>query len=114
MPSKKQPEFVETTFYAQVRPEWATWKFDVDEGGHPILEGCKVQQITQKRPRRPAPGVVLVKLTLRIPASGFLPLRPEAIVVVPEGMTEAITVLACDIDPAEEVSDDEADELVVP
>jgi hypothetical protein len=94
----RQPATVDATFYAQIEPKWsdARWSGGRDDEGHPILEGAKVVRLTQERPKRPASSVVVVKLTVRLPAGAFLPLRPEAIIVVPEGMAEAIVVEALD------------------
>ena len=85
----------DATFYAQVEPVWSWWK---DSNGEQDLQGAKVVAITQKRPSKPRSGVVITKLTIRIPDSAFLPLRPEAIVVIPENMTAAspLEVLAED------------------
>lgn len=74
--------FQDATFFAQVDPEWRNYY-----GQEPTLVGARVVTITQKRPRKPKGGTVLVKLTIRVPDAAFLPLRPEAIVVVPEDMT---------------------------
>jgi hypothetical protein len=79
----KQPEYVDATFYVQVQPSWSRYYSNDD----PRLEGAKAVQLTQSKPRRPQGGTVLTKLTIRIPAGAFLPLRPEAIVVIPESMT---------------------------
>lgn len=76
---------VDATFYAQVEPEFGrTYRSGetVD-----IVKSAKVVAVTQKRPDRPRRGVVVTKLTIRIPEAAFLPLRPEAIVVIPEDMT---------------------------
>lgn len=97
MGDRKQPLYADATFYAQVEPKWGnTGAYWTDRAGNPILEGAKVATITQQRPEKPRRGVVVVKLTVRVPASAFLPLSPEAVVVVPEGMTETIMVEAAD------------------
>lgn len=75
---------VDATFYAQVEPEFSRY---ADREGNRSVVAAKVVTITQKRPQRPRGGTVLVKLTLRVPEAAFLPLRPEAIVVIPEDMT---------------------------
>lgn len=91
---KDQPAHVDATFYAQVEPRWARphpyWD---DASGNPHLEGAAVIALTQSRPRKPRSGVVVTKLTLRLPASAFLPLQPEAIVVVPSDMIELGSVI---------------------
>lgn len=74
----------DATFYAQVEPEW----HGSYGGNDPALRGIKVVTVTQQRPRHPRGGTVTVKLTIRVPDAAFLPLRPEAVVVVPESMTE--------------------------
>lgn len=90
-----QPSSVDATFYAQVEPEWYRWSNSTD--AEPRLTGAKVVTITQQRPKKPKAGTVMVKLTLRLPANAFLPLRPEAIVVVPEALTETtVQVIATD------------------
>lgn len=78
------PQHVDATFYAQVEPEWSPWtNYDSEH----TLKGAKVVTITQKRPARQRGGTVLLKLTVRVPAGAFLPLRPEAVVVIPDDMT---------------------------
>lgn len=94
---------VEATFYAQVEPEWGrTWAGE-DEAP---LRSAKVVRTTQQRPKRPQSGTVLLKLTVRVPAGAFYPLRPEAVVVIPESLTELgpIEVVAGDphADPDDE------------
>lgn len=86
----------EATFYAQVEPEW----YRSRTGADPMLRGIKVVTITQKKPARPKGGTVTVKLTIRVPDAAFLPLRPEAIVVVPENMTEVNPIEVIAEDPA--------------
>jgi hypothetical protein len=72
---------IDATFFAQVEPEF------VRHFGEERVRKAKVVGLTQQRPERPRRGVIVVKLTIRIPEAAFLPLRPEAIVVIPEGMT---------------------------
>lgn len=92
-----QPNHVDATFYAQVEPDWSGY---TTGAGDRVLRGAKAVAITQKRPSRPKSGSVLVKLTVRIPAAAFLPLRPEAIVVIPEGMTVTTPVEVVAEDPS--------------
>lgn len=87
---------VDATFYAQVEPEWSTY---TNRDGDRVLRGAKVVNITQKRPTRPKGGTVLLKLTVRVPAGAFLPLRPEAVVVIPEGMAETTPIEVVAEDP---------------
>lgn len=88
--------YVDATFYAQVEPEWSRY---VDHRGLRTLNGAKVTTITQKRPQRPKGGTVLVKLTIRIPEAAFQPLRPQAIVVIPEDMTVVSPIEVAAEDP---------------
>lgn len=86
---------VDADFYAQVEPEWGNYR---NSEGLRSLRGAKVVTITQKRPQKQRGGTVLVKLTIRVPNAAFMPLRPEAIVVIPEDMTvtEPVEVIAGD------------------
>jgi hypothetical protein len=78
-------EHVDATFYAQVQPEFSRW--DNHATGEKDVLRAKVVNLTQQRPEHPRGGTVVVKLTIRVPKAAFLPLRPEAIVVIPEDMT---------------------------
>lgn len=93
MGTYKQPESADATFYAIVTPKWGSgWK--KDEKDRPILEGAKVERITQSRPQSmPKGGGVVVRLTVRIPSPAFLPLSPEAVIEVGMDDLETITVL---------------------
>lgn len=79
---------IRATVYLQVQPEY-TWrakqqrKFDEPNA----IEGAKVVGSTQGRSQKPKPGTVEVKVTIELPKGAFLPLRPEAIVVIPETLT---------------------------
>lgn len=88
----------DATFYVQVEPTF--YKYG---GNDPTVSSIRAVAITQKRPERPRGGVVLTKLTIRIPDGAFLPLRPEVIVVIPENMVEAIL-------PIEVIAGDPGDE----
>lgn len=87
---------VDAAFFAQVEPSWG-W---APSGRDRPLRGAKVVTITQNKPTRPRGGTVLVKLTIRVPAAAFLPLRPEAIVVIPDDMTETTPVEVTAEDPS--------------
>ena len=90
-----QPSYVDVDFYVVVEPEWKNRRWSSDAQDRPILEGAKATKITQGKPNVTKGGVV-TKLTLRFPASSFLPLQPEAIVVIQPGEAETITVEAHD------------------
>jgi hypothetical protein len=86
-------EYVDATFFVQVEPDWfVTGK---------RLRGARAVRLTQSRPSRPVGGTVLTKLTIRLPRSAFMPLLPEAVVVVPEGSTLPIQVEANDANDEE-------------
>lgn len=78
--------FVDAEVYLQVDPEW--WQYR-DRDAERAVRGARVVRLTQNRPTKPVPGTVLVKVkvTIRIPKAAFLPLRPEAVVTIPEDMT---------------------------
>jgi hypothetical protein len=75
---------VDAEVYLQVEP-----KFYGSMGGEPLVREAKVVGYTLTRPRRPRSGTVTMKMTLRLPKAAFLPLRPEAVVVVPADMVVA-------------------------
>jgi hypothetical protein len=91
MPSRDSHD---TTVYLQVEPKFHQWYASDD----PTVSSVSVVRFTQKRPAKQKPGTVMVKLTLRIPDRAFLPLRPEATIVIPEDLiaVESITVEAGD------------------
>jgi hypothetical protein len=91
-----RPASVDAPVYLQVEPIFARYKSPVEDERR--LQGARVKRMTLTRPDRPLGGSVLVKVVLRIPAGVFYPLRPEAVVVIPESLTEvnAIEVVASD------------------
>lgn len=88
--------FKDATFYAQVEPVWSRWRTN----GEHTVQGAKVVRLTQAKPAKQMGGTVLVKLTLRIPEAAFLPLRPEAVVVIPEDMAAVQPIEIEAVDPA--------------
>ncbi len=67
----------DVVFYVQLEPSFfATGR----------LRDVRAMRLTQRRPRDQASGTALIKLTVRVPESVFMPLRPEAGVVIPEDM----------------------------
>lgn len=89
--------YQDATFYVQVEPQWSTWR---NHNGEHNLIGAKAVALTQKRPTgRQKPGTIMTKMTMRIPNAAFLPLRPEAIVVIPEDMVVAEPIEAIAEDP---------------
>jgi hypothetical protein len=77
-------ETVKATVYLQVEPERTPY-YDADDVRG--IRGAKVVNATQKRSARPKGGTVEVKIAIELPKAAFLPLRPEATVVVPESLT---------------------------
>jgi hypothetical protein len=96
-----QPKSVDATFYAVVTPEWSRWS--KDSSGRPLLDGAKVERITQNRPQSIKGDALVTRLTLRIDAGALLPLQPQAVIQVSAGQAEIIEAVA--VDPR---SDDEA------
>lgn len=83
---------VTATMYAQIEPVWNYWN---DQTKPPV--GAKVRRLTQKKPDEPLGGCITVKLNIELPAQAFMPLEPEATIVVPaEFITQPITVTAED------------------
>lgn len=94
------PDAVRATVFLQVAPEVATYLSE----DHPrYIQGAKVVQATQSRSKKPRGGTVEVKLTIELPRATFLPLRPEAVVVVPSSMTapHPVEVEAFDVNEEE-------------
>ena len=71
--------------YLQVEPTFWGWSSE------PKLRDISVQRVTQKQPRNPIPGCVVVKVTLDIGDAAFYPLTPEATVVIPVEHTLPVT-----------------------
>lgn len=75
---------VRATGFIQIEPEFSAYG---NRDSADALRGAKTVAVTQNRSKRPKPGTIEVKVSFDIPVSAFLPLRPEAVVVVPESMT---------------------------
>lgn len=88
----------DASFYVQLEPEFYGFR-DPDTGERKVA-GVKAVNITQKRPSRPKPGTVVVKLTVRVPEAAFLPLQPEAIVTIPESLTAPYPLEVAAEDPS--------------
>lgn len=94
-----QPASVDVPVYLLVEPTWGDRRrsWERDDQDRPILLGAKVTKATQGRPTVPRDGGVVMRLTLRVPAGAFLPLQPEAVVVV--SMNDLETVMVEAVDP---------------
>lgn len=64
------------TVYLQLAPS-TRWYADL-----------RLVNATSRKPRRAAPGAVVVKLRVEIPGEAFEPLTPEATVTVPESLVQ--------------------------
>lgn len=74
------------TFYVQIEPEWN--QYSHAKNGDLILHSIKAKRITQSRPDSPLSSTITVKLTVEVPDSAFQPLRPEAVIVIPESFVQ--------------------------
>lgn len=90
----KQPKTANATFYAVVIPQWSRWM--KDEGGRPILEGAKVERVTQSRPQTVKGDAVVTRLTLSFEVAAFLPLQPQAVIHIAADQAEVIVAEASD------------------
>jgi hypothetical protein len=79
-------DYQDATFFLQVEPEWGIYRAG---NGDLQLVGAKAARITQKQPDPPKGGTVVVKLTVRVPSSALLPLKP-AVVEVPADRLEIV------------------------
>jgi hypothetical protein len=91
---------IDVPVYLQVEPRDRAWSPE-GRGTGPARAAAVVVGTTTKRPRAPRPGVVVVKVTLRIPAAVFDPLRPEAVVVIPADLTDPHPVVVDAGDPTD-------------
>jgi hypothetical protein len=88
--------YVDAPVFLQVEPDFFSYR-PADTAD--AVRGARVVGMTQKRPQQPRPGVVIVKVMLRLPKAAFIPLRPEAVVVIPESLTTPIPVEVEATDP---------------
>ncbi|PXY33582.1 hypothetical protein BAY59_10905 [Prauserella coralliicola] len=54
------------------------------------VSDLKVVKSTQRKPEIVEPGCVVVKIELRVPRAAFQPLKPSAIVTVPEELVQHV------------------------
>jgi hypothetical protein len=94
--------FHNATTYLQVEPVFGR-NWDAREMKYvDVVESIKIVAATQKRPTKPRRSTVIAKITLQMPDGAFLPLAPEAIVVIPENMTMTAPIEVVAEDPNEE------------
>lgn len=76
-------------FYVQLEPVFG---YGTDPAtGERHIRGAKAVGITQSRPSKPKPGTIAVRLEVLVPQSLFLPLRPAAIIALPEDLAVLAT-----------------------
>lgn len=91
----------DTTFYVQLSPKWSSWD-------KTRLEGVSLARATQKKPDKPVPGTITVKLTLALPDDAFKPYEPAVKVEILENMvTKNIEVTVEEPDTQTEEGEDE-------
>lgn len=94
------PKTVKVPVYLQVEPELSP--YGRGELAVSDVRDAKVVNATQARPKKPKPGTIVVKVTLEVPKAAFLPLAPEALVVIPESLTTPHPITVDATDPNEE------------
>lgn len=57
-------ETITATCWAQITPRWSYWN---------RLIGARVDKVTFRKPSSPAPGCLLVRLNITVPANAFVP-----------------------------------------
>jgi hypothetical protein len=75
---------ITATFWAQVVPSWSTYWIPA------TLRGIRVAKITQRKPRDPIIGCVLVKLTVKLPVAAFVPPEFEGSLAIEPGHYERV------------------------
>lgn len=78
---------IDVPIYLQVQPRGRAYDYSTGRYDGTVRTAAVVA-MTVNRPREPRSGVIVVKVTLRIPAAAFDPLRPEAVVVIPTNLTD--------------------------
>jgi hypothetical protein len=84
---------VRATFWAQVEATWTTWYTPA------VLRSVHVRKVTQRRPKFPEPGTVLVKLTISLPRLAFVPPVLEGRADVLDGQYEAVPPASVEAEP---------------
>lgn len=93
-----KPRTVDAVFYAQVKPKFGR-RYDSSQGKSvDSVDHLTVVTITQKRPTKPQSGCVVVKLTLRFNERAFLPLAPQAVIEIPDVLTDAAHTILVEAD----------------
>ena len=74
-------------FWAQVVPTYSAYWPDKPRG-------VKVAKISQRKPRNPEPGCLLVKVTITVPAGAFVPRQHEFTLGITDTNGELVPALA--------------------
>jgi hypothetical protein len=85
---------METTFYIQFEAE------RYSRAGY--VRTVKARRITTKRPDRPIPGSILVKMSVDIDERAFEPYEPEVDIEIPADRAVQVKVHVLEPDPPEE------------
>lgn len=85
---------VDATAYLIIEGERYRW----DPASAPV-RGARIAGSRKKKPTQLTGDQVVVKVTVRLPKAAFEPLRPEALVVVPEELVQHV-VTAEAVDPS--------------
>lgn len=93
-------EHIDVPVFLQVSPKWVSPR--ADKNKPESIKSGTVTGSTVKKPSRPTPGSVVLKVTLRIPKAAFVALQPEAIVVIPEHLTTGVPIEVTAEDPNQE------------
>lgn len=91
---------VDVPVYLQVEPRVREYSYETGRYDGAVTEATVVA-MTKTRPGKPRGGTVTVKVTLRIPAAAFDPLRPEAVVIIPADLTDPHPVIVEASDPTD-------------
>jgi hypothetical protein len=83
---------VQAVVWAQIEATWYSWD-------RASLRTISVRRITQRRPRRPEPGSVLVKLTITLPRGAFVPPILQGLVDVPPEHVETVPATVVSEEP---------------
>lgn len=80
---------VDATFYVQLEPQYGYGYRPSDTAP---IHGAHAVGMTQKKPAKQKPNSVLIKLTVRLPETAFRALTPEAVITIPDALTQALPI----------------------
>lgn len=89
----------ETTVFLQVEATGFTNRYDSQSKSNvPDIRGMRVLAINQKRPEKPKSGCIVVEVKIVMPVAAFLPLKPTAVVDIPDTFTAAAALIDVESD----------------